>query len=330
MKDERIPITILTGFLGSGKTTLLNQLILSNPEKRIAVIENEFASYAFDADIVDNKAGSVKAISAGCICCSQNGALIETVMELVESPDRFDHIIIESTGVADPAAVAGSLFNEVIQEHCYINAVLCTADVLHIQTQLEETDEAGRQIAFADVLLLTKTDTLDAPPHISVVKSLLKAINPLAAVQECIQGRTAETNLLELYAYRTDKMVQSTLLATEPAASRHEKIKSMSFTLEKPFDFEAFNHLLHSLEEALGKSLYRVKGFLYAENIPGRMILQSVADTHCWVPGAPWQAEEKRESKLVFIGKNLSRPILEKYIQLALAEGIPQREEDSF
>ncbi|BAV05478.1 GTPase, G3E family [Filimonas lacunae] len=322
--ETRIPITILTGFLGSGKTTLLNQLLEDKKDKKIAVIENEFASYAFDADLLENKAEAIRTISSGCICCTQSGALTEAVLQMAESPEGYDHIIIEATGVADPAGVAGSLLDEMVQQHCYMDAVICMVDVQHIERLLEETEEAGRQIAFSDVLLLSRTDIPEAAARKSEVTALLTSINPLAAIHDCDFGVVKDCDIWQLFAYRTDKMVQTTEQVFQQARQPHEKIKALTFTLDEPVVFSALNFLLHSLEDVFGNNLYRIKGFVYGDNIPNRMIIQSVAGTHCWIAGAPWKEEEPRQTRLVFIGKNLQRATLEKYINTCI---IPDEQE---
>lgn len=202
MNDQRIPVTILTGFLGAGKTTLLNYLIQQNPNTKFAIIENEFGDIPIDNELVVGADEGIFELSNGCICCTLNGELVETLGKLLQRADQFEHLIIETTGIAEPDGVAAAFVSEpAIQAHFKLDATICLVDAHHAAEILKEREEAKRQLTFADFIVINKASEV-TPTALEQLKGILQQTNGFAEVTTCDHGQVGR-DLLHLNAYET-------------------------------------------------------------------------------------------------------------------------------
>lgn len=317
-----IPVTILTGFLGSGKTTLLNQLIEQHPEKKFAIIENEFGDINIDNDLVVGADESIFELSNGCICCTLNDELVTVLRDLLHSGKEFNHLIIETTGMAEPGGVAETFVSDPgIQRVFRLDSTICLVDAAHLLDTLEDREEAKKQITFADFILLNKSEDADAET-LEKVQAKIKEMNPFAEV-EITNYAKSETDLLDLKAYETDQ-TEANITVVTAHAHKHEHthdhshandVLSHSFTFSEPFDFMKFMHWTNVLLKVQGKNLYRVKGIMNFKGETQKMVFQSVQTTAAFTRGEKWKPGETRETRLVFIGKGLKRKPFERALR---------------
>lgn len=212
----KVPVTILTGFLGSGKTTLLNRILSEQHGKRIAVIENEYGEINIDHALVINADEEIFEMSNGCICCTVRGDLIRVLGNLMKRRDKFDYVLIETTGLADPGPVAQTFFmDEEIQSEFTLDGIVTLVDSAHISQQLGRSDESTEQVAFADVLILNKTDLVDNPA-LDILETRLKDMNPMAKVVRTEQANVPVESVLNLTAFDLDQVLERRPTFLEP------------------------------------------------------------------------------------------------------------------
>lgn len=336
---QKIPVTIITGFLGAGKTTLLNHIINTNKDKKIAIIENEFGSESIDSELIVKSDNGIFELSNGCVCCSLNGELVEILMKIINQVENISHLIIETTGIADPGPVAYSFLADYkIQSTFKLNAIITLVDAQKIEQLLEETIEANKQIIQADVVLINKTDLVDEYQK-EVVTNIIKRLNPQTDIIYCQFGKTETINLLDINAFLAENTERKTKFETEqntkPKFSlttnsgsileqqgkklvHHSEIKSHSFVFEKPFDVIRFDTWLNAMLNGDLSKIYRVKGILDIENFDEKVILQSVGSKFITEGGGKWIEGEMRKSRIVFIGKNLDAQLLQAGLTMCL------------
>ncbi|MFZ6819029.1 CobW family GTP-binding protein [Undibacterium sp. Ji22W] len=338
-----IPTTILTGFLGAGKTTLLNRILQEQHGYKIAVIENEFGQENIDNEIlVQDSNEQIIEMNNGCICCTVRGDLIIALNTLMQKKlageFHFDRVIIETTGLANPGPVAQTFFvDEEVGLHYMLDAVVTVVDAKHAMAQLDEHEEAQRQVGFADKILLSKAD-LVSPEDIALLKKRLIKINPRASIAAVDFGKVAIAEVLDLKGFNLNAKLEldPDFLAAEKHAHEHEHehgecdehcnheqhahvnhhhahhsddIAAFVYKTTRPFNTEKLDYFLGGLVQVYGPRMLRYKGVLYMEHADRKVIFQGVHQIMGTDIGGKWAENEIKESKMVFIGKNLPKEI---------------------
>ncbi|HEV8014182.1 MAG TPA: GTP-binding protein [Stellaceae bacterium] len=322
--SERIPVTVLTGYLGAGKTTLLNRILSEDHGKRYAVIVNEFGEIGIDADLITSSAEELFEMNNGCICCTVRGDLIRTVQGLLATGARFDAILVETTGLADPGPVAQTFFvDHVLQAKTVLDSITTVVDAKHILLRLADSREAQEQIAFADQLVLNKAD-LVSPAVLVDIETRLRQLNPLAPIHRAQRSNVALDKLLGRGGFDLARIasLEPDFLAPAhgEAGHRHDAdcddapdhahdsdIRSVALTARAPMDREKISRWLTELVAARGQDILRAKGIIDVGGDDRRLVFQAV---HMLLEGdwqRAWRPDEPRYSRLVFIGRNLDR-----------------------
>ncbi|WP_432381062.1 CobW family GTP-binding protein [Duganella sp. P38] len=344
-----IPTTILTGFLGAGKTTLLNRILQEQHGMKIAVIENEFGQENIDNEILVQDSGEqIVEMNNGCICCTVRGDLIIALGNLAQKREageiQFDRVVIETTGLANPGPVAQTFFvDDEVGANYMLDAVVTVVDARHAMDQLDQHEEAQRQVGFADKILLSKTD-LVSEEQVAALTARLHRINPRAAVSKSDFGRAPIAEVLDLKGFNlNDKLeLDPDFLLTEQTHeeghvhdehcghhhhhghdhahgehcdhdhhhSHHtDDIAAFVFKSNRPFDTAKLDEFLGGLINVYGPRMLRYKGVLFMQDADRKVVFQGVHQIMGSDLGAKWGENDVRGSKMVFIGKNLPKDI---------------------
>jgi len=319
--SDLIPVTVLTGYLGAGKTTLLNRIPTENHGKKYAVIINEFGEFGLDNDLVVDSDEEVFEMNNGCICCTVRGDLIRIVGGLMKRAQKFDGIIVETTGLANPAPVAQTFFVDAdVKAKTRLDAIVTVVDALNFLKRLEDAPEAADQVAFADVIVLNKLD-LVSPEALAEVEARIKSINRFAQIHHATRGDVPIDKLLGLAAFDLDRVLQSVPDFLDEGAehTHNEHLTSVSFEVAAPLDEKKFQTWIGFILQNQGANLLRTKGILSYKNEDRRFGFQAV---HMIADGgfvAPWKPGETRSSRIVFIGRDLNRPALRRGFESCVA-----------
>src|SRR6478672_71667 len=342
--SDKVPVTVLTGYLGAGKTTLLNRILSEPHGQKYAVIVNEFGEVGIDNDLIVGADEEIFEMNNGCVCCTVRGDLVRIIDGLMRRKGKFDAIILETTGLADPAPVAQTFFiDENVGRKTRLDAVVTVADAKWLQDRLRDAPEAKNQIAFADVIILNKTD-LVSPDELAEVEGRIRAINPYAKLHKTQRCQVPLSEVLGRNAFDLDRILDlepEFLEAGDDPDHGHdhghdhdhdhehehghehahareqahahgglkhyhdEDMQSLSLSSEKPLDSDKFFPWVQELVQKDGPNILRCKGILSFKGDEERFVFQGV---HMILDGdhqRPWKNGEKRESRIIFIGRNL-------------------------
>ena len=325
--DTRVPVTVVTGFLGSGKTTLVNYILSENHGKRIAVIENEFGEIGIDDALVIDAEEEIFEMNNGCICCTVRGDLIRILGTLMKRRDKFDYILVETTGLADPAPVAQTFFvDEEIRAQLRLDAIVTVVDAKHLAIHLFDEKEEGienealEQLAFADRVLINKVDLVNEE-ELLLVEKQIRSINAGASLVRTQMSKVDLDWVLNARAFELSRVLEVDPQFLEESEHMHDQsITSVGIEVDGSVDLEKINDWLGWLLREKGTEIFRMKGILNINASENRFVFQGVHMLFDGQPDRAWKPGEQRVNKMIFIGRNLDRDELNSRFRACLVK----------
>lgn len=313
-----IPVTILTGFLGAGKTTLLNNILKQNEKTKIQIVENEFGSENIDGGLIE-PGNDIMEISDGCICCTSSDEFSSAMFSMLEFKEKPEHLIIETTGIANPETLIRQFLADYQLASAFrLNAVIALADAVHLDGLIHQRPEVEPQLRSANIIALSKCDIADAY-QLETTRNICKRLNPEATIIELRNGTPDQEILwLKQKAYSESSILQYIQASAEETKTSqwHGSLKKMVFKSDKPLDFLKIDTWIKTILRFPDFKIYRLKGYLYFEDLPDKIIVQSVQEIYQTNSGGPWKEGEQKQSILVVIGEGIDEEKLQKTFEL--------------
>lgn len=313
-KAPCVPISILTGYLGAGKTTLVNHLLSQDHGLRFAVIVNEFGEIGIDNDLILSRDEELLTMNNGCVCCTVRGDLIRTLRELLRGSEAFDGVIIETTGLADPAPIIQTFFaDQILMARATLDSVTTVVDAVHVLDRIDDSPEAAQQIAFADQIILNKIDAVSDEARLKIEYELHR-LNPAAPIHPTTKAHVDLDHILGQDKFDLDRIAREFSAPDQTSDDGHHHhnhihksgITSVSFTSEKPMDLDRLGTWLQDLLKDQGLNILRGKGIISITDEARKLVFQSVHMMMECDFQKNWKKDEKRTSRIVFIGRDLN------------------------
>lgn len=307
--NKRIPVTIISGFLGAGKTTFINQVLKQNPQKKFALIENELGEISIDHQLIEAQTDTIIELNNGCICCTINHNLIETLNHLLQKYS-FDHLLIETTGIAEPAGVASPfLLYDFFKQKFYLQNIIVLVDALHLEENLKHSDLPARQIAYASILIVNKLDLI-SPEKIIVLESIIKSLNPDAPIFFCEHAKISTVEIL----HHSNEFTDLTFKKLSETYHHHEHpFNSIYIKMDEPLDLLKFQHWMQMMLQIQYGRIYRIKGWVQFKGFDAPLLFQSVGKQF-FLDKNPQENQEKT-TQLVLIGLGLDKSKIEEILK---------------
>lgn len=306
---RKIPVTVITGYLGSGKTTLLNHILTRQQGKKVAVIVNEFGEVGIDGQLIENDEDEqLIEFNNGCLCCTVRGDLIETIGRLREKSDQLDAIMIETTGLADPAPVASTFFvSDEVRNDTRLDAFVTVVDAVNVEKNLEQSVEAQEQVAFADIILVNKTDLVDEAA-LQRVERRIRTLNPMARFLRSAHSQVDLAQVLNVNAFQLEaKLAVDPEFLNDHEHEHDPAITSVVLHEDRPIDMNRFMSWMGPLLQQEGDRYLRTKGVFHAHGFDERVVFQSVRMLTSMARFNSWSAGEARRTEYVVIGRDLDK-----------------------